>query len=171
VALPDSKPRYRENLAFIYAVNGNMEKARDIAGKDVDLATLDSDLKNFRAQQKPESVIVGDDRTMMGVHPSLTAAAQSLTATVAADRQRATEIAAAEAAKAAAAEAAQAAAQAAAQEAAAQAEAAQPTAAPQISAASGLSAPTPTESEMPTDSDAPADAAANGPPVRIVPLH
>ena len=102
VALPDSKLRYRQNLAFIYAVNGDMAKAREIAGKDVDIATLDSDLKNFRAQQKPDGVVIGDDRTMMGIHLSRDAAAQTLTATVAADQQRqvAADAAAAEAARA-----------------------------------------------------------------------
>ena len=102
VALPDSKLRYRQNLAFIYAVNGDMAKAREIAGKDVDIATLDSDLKNFRAQQKPDGVVIGDDRTMMGIHLSRDTAAQTLTATVAADQQRqvAADAAAAEAARA-----------------------------------------------------------------------
>jgi Flp pilus assembly protein TadD len=184
VALPDAKPRYRQNLAFIYAMNGDMEKARAIAGKDVDLATLDSDLKNFRAQQKPDSVVIGDDRTMMGVHLSRDAAAQSLTATVAADRTRqaaeaaaAAQAAQAEAAASAQQEAAVAQAIKAQQEAAeaaaiqaAQAQSAKPAATPQLSAAPVLPA-APAEAESPDDSDAAGDAPANGPPVSIVPLR
>lgn len=88
VALPDAKPRYRQNLAFIYVVNGDMEKASEVAGKGVDLATLDSDLKNFRALQEPDAVVMGDNRTMMGVHMSSDAAVHSLAATVAASRKR-----------------------------------------------------------------------------------
>ncbi len=71
VAMPDAKPRYRENLAFIYAVHGDYADARAAAGHDVDLASLKSDLDLYRAgqqtnQQGGESQAI--NQQLMGIH-------------------------------------------------------------------------------------------------------
>ena len=70
-ANPAAKPRYRQNLAFIYAVHGDYPHAREIAGHDVDLAALKSELDLYRADQQANQP--GDDtraaaQVLMGIH-------------------------------------------------------------------------------------------------------
>src|SRR5208282_1859970 len=64
-------PRYRQNLAFIYAIHGDYEHARAVAGHDVDLASLKSDLDLYRTGQKTnqqgsESQAINQE--LMGIH-------------------------------------------------------------------------------------------------------
>src|SRR5665213_503 len=72
VALPNAKPSYRRNLAFVYAVHGDLAKAREVAGQDIDLAALDADLATYKklADMPGEGV----DRALMGIRFSRSAA-------------------------------------------------------------------------------------------------
>jgi len=72
VVLPNAKPSYRRNLAFVYAVHGDLAKAREVAGQDIDLAALDADLTTYKklADMPGEGV----DRALMGIRFSRNAA-------------------------------------------------------------------------------------------------
>jgi Flp pilus assembly protein TadD len=81
-AMPNAKPRYRHTLALIY-----MDQARVAAGTDAELATVISDLNNFRAQHhQPEALGFGDGRATVLLSPE--AAVGNLTAMVANDQKR-----------------------------------------------------------------------------------
>ena len=63
---PMASPRYRQNLAFVYGLAGERDRARQLAGRDLDPATVERNMTYF-------DVLKGlhDDRTMasaLGAH-------------------------------------------------------------------------------------------------------
>lgn len=96
VAMPGAKPRYRENLAFVYAIHGDYAHAREVAGPDVDLAALKSDLDLYRNGQKinqqgSESQAI--DQELMGIHFAGNPAVASTAAPAAAPATQTSQIA------------------------------------------------------------------------------
>lgn len=63
---PMATSRYRQNLAFVYGLAGDRDKARQLAGRDLDPATVERNMTYFEVLKG-----MGDDRTMasaLGAH-------------------------------------------------------------------------------------------------------
>jgi Flp pilus assembly protein TadD len=63
---PLAMPRYRQNLAFVYGLAGERDRARQLAERDLDPATVERNMTYFDVLKG-----MGDDRTMasaLGVH-------------------------------------------------------------------------------------------------------
>jgi Flp pilus assembly protein TadD len=63
---PMATPRYRQNLAFVYGLAGERDRARQLAEHDLDAATVERNMTYFEVLKG-----LGDDRTMasaLGAH-------------------------------------------------------------------------------------------------------
>ena len=66
VADPMATPRYRQNLAFVYGLAGERDRARQLAQRDLDAATVERNMTYFEVLKGMK-----DDRTMasaLGAH-------------------------------------------------------------------------------------------------------